>query len=274
MKSALQAPAAASTAPAPCTPSGASAHDGSTPACPSRPVVHVDSGALEALKWFALVCMTVDHINTFVLGSTQPWLFNVGRLALPIFSFVLAYNLVRPLALEPSNFRRLATRLALVALVATPPHAALAFQTWGLAWPLNVLWALLASAWIVRWIDQGTRRSHGFAAITFVLAGSSVEFWWPALLLVIGPWMVLRGHMIGAGMLATGLGLAGLNTINGNFWALAALLPIAAALYVGPALPRLRWAFYAYYPAHLAVLLLMSSPAHGLLAHAISRGAT
>jgi hypothetical protein len=43
---------------------------------------------------------------------------------------------------------------------------------------------------------------------------------------------------------------------NLNYWACAALPIIFLALYIKIKVPRLRFVFYAYYPLHLALLLL------------------
>ncbi|MBK7549911.1 MAG: hypothetical protein IPI20_19875 [Rhodoferax sp.] len=63
--------------------------------------LHIDNGTLEALKWLALVLMTGDHVNKYVLADSLPGLFELGRLAMPLFMFVLAYNLARPGAFQP-----------------------------------------------------------------------------------------------------------------------------------------------------------------------------
>ena len=42
--------------------------------------------------------------------------------------------------------------------------------------------------------------------------------------------------------------------------ALAAVPVVAAAAHVDVRLPRLRWAFYAYYPLHLVALWLIRIP--------------
>jgi hypothetical protein len=47
--------------------------------------------------------------------------------------------------------------------------------------------------------------------------------------------------------------LALLFFVNGNFWALG-VLPLLAVLRHWPvALPRAQWAFYGFYPLHLAL---------------------
>ena len=51
---------------------------------------------------------------------------------------------------------------------------------------------------------------------------------------------------------------ASLYLINRNHWALAALPVIFAALYFDIRMPRWRYVFYAYYPAHLGLLLAVS----------------
>ena len=51
--------------------------------------------------------------------------------------------------------------------------------------------------------------------------------------------------------------LVALEWINGNAWALFAVPVIYLATRVSWSVPRLPWAFYALYPAHLAVLAVM-----------------
>ncbi len=226
------------------------------PGAARSPVVIFD-GALELLKWFALVCMTLDHVNKYALASGQAWMYEAGRLAMPIFAVVLAYNLARPGALEPAAFKRLCIRLGAAAIVASLPYSLLAMATWGLAWPVNILWTLLAGALIVRLIALGTHGSRVAAAALFGVAGTLVEFWWPALLLVVASWLLTREPTRVGGWVALVLALAGINAINGNYMALAAVLPLWLATQVRVNLPRLRWAFYVYYPAHLAVLVVL-----------------
>ena len=56
------------------------------------------------------------------------------------------------------------------------------------------------------------------------------------------------------------LACAALWFINRNLWALAALPVLFLASRVDVRVPRLRWAFYAYYPLHLASLWLIRIP--------------
>lgn len=56
------------------------------------------------------------------------------------------------------------------------------------------------------------------------------------------------------------LALASLWFINRNLWALAAVPLLLVASRLDLPMPRLRWAFYAYYPLHLAALWLIRIP--------------
>lgn len=57
-------------------------------------------GTLEALKWLALVPMSADYVDKYLLDGTMPALFEACRPALPIFAFVLTCNPARPASSE------------------------------------------------------------------------------------------------------------------------------------------------------------------------------
>ena len=75
--------------------------------------------------------------------------------------------------------------------------------------------------------------------------------------------MVPRGTP--ASLAASLAALVSLYLANGNLWALGALPVIAAVQGYAPHVPRLRWAFYAFYPAHFVVLAVLAGvgAAHG-----------
>ena len=91
------------------------------------------------------------------------------------------------------------------------------------------------------------------------LGGSSVEFWWPAILFGIAVWFYAKRPTVTALVVGV-LSCASLAFINGNLWALAALPVIAAVTRIKLHIPRWKWAFYAYYPAHLTALWLIRIP--------------
>lgn len=211
----------------------------------------ISNGSLEALKWVGLLLMTEDHVNKYLLHEASPALYALGRMVMPLFGFVLMINLTRSGALEAGVHLRVMKRLAIFALLATPAFVHLV--GW---WPLNILATLWLATLIVWLLERGGRANRCAALIAFLLGGSMVEFWWPALLCSLSAWAFLR-RPSGRRLLLLGLATASLAVINGNFAALAALPLIWGAGRVEIPMPRSRWVFYAFYPAHLSLLALV-----------------
>ena len=220
--------------------------------------IQMTNGTLEALKWFALILMTLDHTNKYLFNATLPGLFEAGRLALPIFVFVLAYNLARPGALDGGAYIRTMKRLVVAGTLATLPFAGLGGLAWGW-WPLNVLFTLLVIAATLYLLEQGTTVHRAMAGAVAVIGGGLVEYWWPAVVFGIAIWSHCKRPTWVATAFAL-LAVAALWRINQNGWALAALPLLLAASRVDIPMPRLRYAFYAYYPLHLAILWLIRIP--------------
>jgi hypothetical protein len=222
------------------------------------PRLAIPDGSLEALKWLALVLMTGDHVDKYLFNGTIAVLFDAGRVALPLFVFVLAYNLARPDAMERGVYLRTMKRLALFGVLATPAFIALGGLLAGW-WPLNIMFALLAITAMLYLVERRTVGGYVAAAAVFLVAGSSVEFWWPALALGMAVWWYCKrpGWMPMVLALAA---LAALWFINGNLWALVAVPVVLTASLVNLRVPRLRWVFYGYYPLHLFSLWLIRIP--------------
>jgi len=213
------------------------------------------NGTLEALKWMALLIMTGDHVNKYLFNATQPVLFELGRLALPIFVVTLAYNLARPIRFDPGMYRRTITRLAVFGALASVPFLALGkvYAGW---WPLNVLFTLLTLTTIL-YLVEGDKRI--IALVVFLLGGSIVEFCWPALLLGLTVWSYCKRPTWAAACSAL-LSCVALCWINGNLWALMTFPLLLGSTGIDLRVPRLRWVFYTYYPLHLGVLWLIRIP--------------
>lgn len=220
--------------------------------------LHVPDGTVEALKWVALALMTGDHVNKYLFNGTLPFLFEAGRLALPLFVFVLAYNLARPGAFERGAYTRTMKRLAVFGAVASVPFVALG----GLAagwWPLNVLFTLLVVTACAYLVEKGGTLHLVGAGLVFLVGGGLVEYWWPAVAFGLAVWSYRKRPTWAAAAVAL-LACAALWFINRNLWALASLPLLLVASRVDLPMPRLRWAFYAYYPLHLAALWLIRIP--------------
>lgn len=266
--------ALASALPAPQLPQGfeqrlrrarlaadAEARSNPNPPSPAAPRLVVSDGALEALKWLALVLMTADHINKYLLGGQIHALYGAGRLVFPLFAFVFAYNLARPATLAGGTYQRALKRLALGAIIASVPFIGLGGLLFGW-WPLNILASFLVSAGTMYLLERGGAARYGLAALLFIAGGLFVEFWWPGIAMTIAAWWFIR-RPSAAALTAWITATAALGCIpwllarvpmSLGLWSLAAFPVIALACRLPLRVPRLRWAFYAYYPAHLAVL--------------------
>jgi len=216
------------------------------------PRLKLANGSLEALKWVALLLMVGDHVNKYLLLDSVPALFDAGRLVMPIFAVVLGYNLARPGTLASGVYPRVLIRLTIVAALSSVPFIALGGLGWGW-WPLNVMTALglvVAAVWL---FDLGGPARVASGVALLVLGGLFVEFWWALLAVAVAAWLYARRPRWSALGLAA-IGFAGLHLVNRNEWALLALPLIVLASCVDLRVPRVRWAFYAFYPLHLAAI--------------------
>lgn len=205
--------------------------------------------ALEAAKWLALVSMAVDHTGKVVLWWWIEETHLVGRLAMPLFLWILAVRLAIDPDLGP---RRYVPKLLLWGLLAQPAYVVVS----GLD-RLNILFTLAAAVLL----EGSTRRGSwwGLYGLVALLLAPWVEFIVavPALPLLV--WVARRSVPASAlsagivGVLANGF------IAPGDPWAaLAAFLagPVGWGLMQwAPRIPRIPgWAFYGFYPVHLTLL--------------------
>lgn len=218
----------------------------------------VATGALEAIKWSALGLMVLDHINKYLYDEKLPVIFQLGRIVMPMFGFVLAYNLARPDALARGLHGRMMYRLALMGAAATPICLVLngQFANASMWWPLNILFTLLLVVALTYLIDRGGALRYTAAVALFVLAGALVEYLWMGVLCCLGAWLFCR-EASPRRLFLWSLATLSLTLVNGNTWALVAIPIVLIAGRVPQALPRRTWFFYGFYPAHLLLLLIV-----------------
>ena len=223
----------------------------------ARPApIAIDNGALEAAKWIGLAAMTIDHVNTYLMHGRHAWMYQVGRVAMPLFGIALAAHLACPHAVERNGpAARMTPRLAVFALLAQIPFTLLR----GGPWPptlLNTMALLLLVVVFLR-LRTAPRRSYRVAAwAALVVGGAAVEFWWlgAALILTARSWLM---QATAQRAFAAALALALLCALT------ASVVPLAAPVIVyllarGRArMPRVRLLFYGYYPLHLAALVAL-----------------
>ncbi len=215
----------------------------------------ISSGSMEALKWLAVLLMTLDHVNLHLLNSAHPWMFIAGRLSWPLFAWVLASNLARNRQHDPRLALRVLGRLLPCMVIAELPYRALNYAEFGFL-PLNILFTLGTGVAIIALLESHRRFRLVLAILFFSLSGPFIDYGWAGSSLLISIWFFLRapGFLRILPLLAA---MVALSSVNTNSWAYAAALPLLLAMNFQIAIPRLRNALYLYYPAHLAVIVVL-----------------
>ncbi|QXH67079.1 MULTISPECIES: TraX family protein [Pseudomonas] len=231
----------------------------------TMPVGRVRDGALDLLKWLALVCMVLDHLR--YVGLSLDGLYVPGRLAFPWFCLAIAANVQRvrntPLA---GHWRYLGWLLLFSALSEVPYRLFIEDAD-----TLNVLPTLALGLLVARGWQQKAPVGRGLALIALLLAGVfSAQLMFGlfgvllplAMLLVFTrPWYfcLLPGLVCVAAnqwqtLLNSGTPVALLGLVACLIAPWVGLVLLRHAKHVAPP-PMRRWA-YAAYPLHFLLLLL------------------
>lgn len=220
-----------------------------------QPNKAIESGTLEALKWLAVASMTIDHVNRHLLGGAYIAMMQIGRLAMPMFILILAYNLARPETRSNGTASRVFQRLILFAVLSSLPYMELNLAPIG--WrPLNILFTLAAGTAFVILMERPTLVRQFAAIALFGISGALVDYEWAGLGIFVCGWQLFRSPSLfwGASLMAF-MVLRGIE--DHTQWYLAALPVIGLGFYVRIKLPRWRNALYYYYPIHLVVIIVL-----------------
>lgn len=223
------------------------------------------------LHLLAMGLMLCDHV-CLALMPGRLWMTCVGRLAFPIFAFLVAEGFVRT-----RSRARYARRLLIFAIVSEVPFDLLAAGRPVYPFHQNVLWTFLIALGcmqLLEWAKSDLRPAARFvvsagAVLGGFLAGTAfmVDYFCP------GVWTVLVFYFFRGDDWRQRLGqLLCLLFLNGWLLAGQTVLPGGLALPIqafavlalpfiwlyrgrqGPHGRAVRWLFYGFYPAHLLVL--------------------
>lgn len=213
---------------------------------------HPDQGALEALKWLAVLSMLIDHVGALMLEQHKfSASYQVGRLAYPLFAMVLACRLAMQVQCKGALGLGPARRLLAWALLSAVPFA----LATGRVWPPDIFFTLALGAALC-WLsdaDYPWLARFGLHMLA-VVASLGCDYFTPGVYLVPVMYRMQRRPSLGLalGLLVCAVGLSFLNASSVTLLAFA-LLMLAHGL-------RLRWprmpglTFYALYPLHLTAL--------------------
>ena len=230
------------------------------------PVGPVRDGALDLLKWLALLSMVLDHLR--YVGLSLDGLYVPGRLAFPWFCLAIAANLHRVRNAPVTGHWRYLGWLLLFSVISEVPYRLFIED----ADTLNVLPTLALGLLVARGWQQKALFDRGLALIALSIAAvfaTHLMFGFFGVLLPLAmllvfsrPWYfsVLPGLvcvaanqwqiLLSSGTLVAQLGLAACLIAPVAGWVL-----LRHARSVAPP-PMRRWA-YALYPLHFLLLQLL-----------------
>lgn len=221
------------------------------------PPIYISSGTLEAVKWLALLCMTIDHTNRFFFDSPPNNVaYCIGRLSMPLFAFIFAYNLAQPNALAQGLYSRVIKRLLLFGLLATPPYLAMRHLEY--FFPLNIMLMLAVATATLFFYEQESLIGRFIGFSVFLIGGPFVEYNWIGVFFCVNSWFYCKKPSVIC-LLAYFVAFFLLGELNGNNWDLLSVLIIIAATKINLKFPRIPHFFYYYYLIHLWTLYLLSS---------------
>ena len=223
------------------------------------------------LHLLAMGLMLCDHI-CLALMPGRLWMTCVGRLAFPIFAFLVAEGFVRT-----RSRARYARRLLIFALVSEVPFDLLAAGR--LVYPLrqNVLWTFLIALGcmqLLEWAKSDPRPAARFvlgvgAVLGGFLAGTAfmVDYFGPGVWTVLvfyffrgDDWRQRLGQLLCL-LFLNGWLLAGQTVLLGGLALPIQAFAVLALPFIwlyrgrqGPHGRAVRWLFYGFYPAHLLLL--------------------
>ncbi len=217
---------------------------------PTRPLSLAD-GTLEVIKWLALVSMFYDHVMRIAWsGEGIGPATSFGRIAFPLFAFIMAYNLSRE-NVGPVVYQRTLRRLIGFGFLALPAT----YYFFGANF-FNILFTFALAIALV-WTLEHWRLWWGVPlSIGLFLLSPWVEYGWPGVLLVLSFFAWQRFGLRPLVVLSLILAFVFLNLANGNNLALLALFIVAAGSLIAISFPRSKWLFYVVYPLHLWILML------------------
>ncbi len=200
------------------------------------------------LKWIAIITMTIDHVGA-VLFPQMIWLRMIGRLAFPIFCFLIVEG-----CKHTHNMKAYMGRLLLFAVLSEIPYN-LALEGRMIAAPgVNVFFTLflgVATIYVLIKCENSWQRIAVICIIVGAMELLGIQFDYGAggVILIVGLYYYGEklGTMLGVLLLVNVLLFGGIQTL-----AVLAILPIS--LYNGTRGFPMKHFFYVYYPFHFLVL--------------------
>ena len=228
-----------------------------------------------ALQGLAVLSMTLDHIGAVTMRKSQmPWavmlhempvifvLRAIGRMAFPIFAFLLAQGM-----LHTRSRKRFILRLAVFALLSELPFDLAFYGVVYYPYHQNIFFTLCLSAVCIALVDYGNRTFSAFAimGIAFLAQLLYTDYAALGVITILMFWLLSQKGRIGITIVVLLFTVGCL--LYGQWVYLFCLLCLPLLLgyngmrggptgNLGAAIRK--WGFYCYYPMHLLALFALS----------------
>lgn len=224
----------------------------------------LNSNQINILKYIAIFLMLIDHIYFILLDESVEVLHLIGRLAFPIFAFVLAYNYIN----NTKNKTKYINRLLIFAFLSQPfYYYAFDFTK------LNIFFTLAFGLIIINIYEQYTLKKHYTVVKANLLIIAMLGLIMPlamyfdyniiGIILVICCYSYLKEPtlltFINVIFVLLLLNFNGFDSIYMCIATLFSLALLKLITYIDiKCLALNKWFFFAFYPMHLMVLKIIS----------------
>ncbi|MBE0467954.1 MAG: hypothetical protein IBX55_00295 [Methyloprofundus sp.] len=229
-----------------------------------RATITLNNYQLEWIKWVALIAMVIDHIDWVVFQRSLVWPTLIGRIAFPLFLFIILYRLFE----DPSKSKGYIKSLLIWLPIAEIAHQWAAFSITGeLSQKLSIFTTLLLAVLAFHYLTKNNPLSF---IMTILIASVSIflEDWTSygttAIFIATMGLIFIRDFsdcLIRAGVISAGILLILASQINDYttfviFMASAMFFPVIL-FSLNKKIHRMpKWFFYGFYPIHLIALSL------------------
>lgn len=207
-----------------------------------------------SLKVLACIAMIFDHTGE-ALFPGQEWMRYVGRLAFPIYAFLLTEGFI-----HTRDVKKYFGRLLVIALLSEVPYDLLGHDTFLYMKSQNAIFTLLTGLFmliIMKRSDSVIEKAYLLAAAMLIAETFHFNYRYPGILMIFA-FYYFRDfpYISGINVLADNVRLF---TAKMQSAAGFALIPIY--MYNGKKGPPFKYFFYAFYPLHLLVIYYLKKKA-------------
>ena len=202
-----------------------------------------------SLKWIAIISMLIDHIGA-VLFPWCEWMRIVGRLAFPIFAYLLVEGFM-----YTKDVKKYLVRLGIFALVSEIPFDLAFFGSVFAPGHQNVFFELFCGILMLYLMLKTPSKVNQIIILIVMLL---VSDW---LCMDYGSWgllMIYACYKFREQKILKFIMLIAFNLLMGYTQVYAGFAVIPIAFHNRELGPKMKMFFYAFYPVHLLVLFLIS----------------